>query len=519
MGTLLATVPGVNLLQRLALSWLIGFGLMTFLVSQPESSSVSDEQRRFLEVRRRQIELKSTRAELERVQGLFDQRLVSRKDLDLAQTAVDTAQLNYQQSVLSLLSLQPRISVKEAIKHQSRDGRKFVRLTIANLTPQFDDSQFRLLSNFEGADPIPVELRKRDIQDVFISLKAVGASSGAEIETRGTTIGLPYEVHLPELKYGEEKSMQFQLLRDVSSLMVAASYKGQRQELDIQLQQAETESVVSVSSTQISQEADLGGQVTFDLKLERSTVDVRGFQLRVLNLPKQISYSFVDPATQARLSQLNFPPGITQQQLGLRLFLPEHSDQAVPIDQPLEFWAAVMNDQQSAILGLEKHYSELEIRGSRAGYIRLTIIPRGVGRIEVSAASLYSEILRGERVETSITVRNTGTRRLDSIRLTTDYPLHWRAELSPDMIPSLDINREATITLTIVPPEAVSVGDYEVRVKSESYAYNRRVPTEDKIYRVNVKAAADVWATAGLLGGLLVLLVGIVVFGVRLTRR
>ncbi len=494
--------------------------LIAPVIAQPDQNSISDEQRRFLEVRRRQIELKSSRAELERVRGLFDQRLVAKKDLDIAQTTVDTAQLNYQQAVLALLSLQPRISVKEAIKSQTRDGRKFVRITIVNLTPTFDDSQFQLLNNFEGADPIPAELRKRDVQDIFISLKAVGGSTATgEVESRGTTIGLPYEVHVAELKYGQENTMQFQLLRDVQSVMVAASYKGQRQELDIQLEQAETESVVSVSSTQISQEADLGGQVTYDLKLERSTVDVRGFQLRVLNLPRQISYSFIDRATQARLSQINFPAGVTQQQLGLRLFFPEHADQAVPIDQPLEFWAAVMNDQQATSYVQDRAYSATELQASRVGYLHLTAIPRGVGRIEVSATSLSAEIQTGERVETAITVRNTGTRTLDNVKLTTESPLGWKVEVTPDMIPSLEINREASIRLRIVPPDDVAVGDYEVRIKSESFAYNRRVPTEDKIYRVNVQAPANLWATAGLVGGLLAILLGIVIFGVKLTRR
>jgi len=505
---------------RRASAWLLVLGFFGSALAQLDSSSISDEQRRLLEVRRRQIELKSARSELDRVRGLYDQRLVARKDLDIAQTTVDTSQLNYQQAVLSLLSLQPRISVKEAVKTQTRDGRKFVRLTIVNLTPTFDDSQFQLLNNFEGADPIPAELRKRDVQDIFISLKALGGTAASgEIESRGTTIGLPYEIHVPELKYGQEKTMQFQLLRDVGSVMVAAAYKGQRQELDIQLEQAETESVVGVSSTQISQEADLGGQVTYDLKLERSTVDVRSFQLRVLNLPRQISYSFIDPGTQARLSQLNFPAGVTRQQLGLRLFLPERADAAVPIDQPLTFWAAVMTDQQAVGFGDDRTYSGAELQTSRVGYLQLTAIPRGVGRIEVSAASLFSEILTGQSVETTITIRNTGTRRLDNIRFTTEPPLNWKTELAPDVIPSLETNREARIQLRIQPPREAQVGDYEIRIKSESYAYNRRVPTEDKIYRVNVKAPANLWATAGLVGGLLFVLVGIVVFGVKLTRR
>jgi hypothetical protein len=148
-------------------------------------------------------------------------------------------------------------------------------------------------------------------------------------------------------------------------------------------------------------------------------VDVRQFQLKVVNLPHQISYSFIDPTSQARLSQLNFPAGVTEQRLGLRLFLPERADEEVRIDQPLEFWALVMDEAQAQRSQAERVYTASEIEQSRAGRVRLVVIPRGVGRIEASAVSLFSEIQTGETVDTNITIRNTGTRRLDNIKLTT----------------------------------------------------------------------------------------------------
>jgi hypothetical protein len=490
------------------------------LTAQATQGATGDEQRRFLDVRRRQIDLTAARAELKRVQELYDQGLTSRAALETTQAVVQTAQLSYQEAVLSLLSLQPRLSVREAIKHQSRDGRKFVRLTVVNLTPTFDDAQFKLLNNFEGADPIPAELRTRDVRDIFISLRDTGrAESGAGPATRGTTIALPYEVHLPQLAYGQARTLQFQLLRDVGSVVVASSYKGQTQETDIQLQQAETDNVVNVTSTQISQEADLGSQATFDLRLERSNVDVRQFQLKVVNLPRQVSYSFVDPATQARLSQLNFPAGVTQQALGLRLFLPERGDEQVGIDQPLEFWALVMNDTQAEAFRADRPYTAGEIQASRVGQVRLAILPRGVGRIEVSAPTLFSEIQTGESVESGLTIRNTGSRRLDNIKLSAEAPVNWRVELTPNLVPALDMNRDTVVKMRIVPAADVPVGDYEVRVKSESYAYNRQVPSEDKMYRVSVKARTNLVATLSLVALLGVLVVGIIFAGMKLTKR
>lgn len=516
------TIPRRRTIGSVGLVMLSLWGLIVSAAGGQEGEEV----RRLLDVRRRQIELQSARQEVKRLEELYNQGIIPKTNLDRARMELEKAQLAYQEAVLSLLALEPRISVRQAVKYQAADGRRFVRLTVTNLTPTFDDAQFRLLQNFEGADPIPDELRRRDVQDIFISLKdpgepVMGSLTGTITErpVRGTTISLPYEVHIPRLNYGEERTLTFQLLRDVSSVIVSVSYKGRTLEQVVQLEQAGGESVVTVSSTQFSQEADLGGQATYDLRIERSTVDVRSFHLKVVNLPRQVTYSFLDPNTQARLSQITFPAGVTEQRLSLRLFLPERADEQVRMDEPLEFWALVGEEGPMAAFREDRRYTARELAAARVGRVRLVVIPRGVGRIELSAASLFSEITVGQSVQTRLMLRNAGTRRLDNVTLSAEYPLNWRVELEPDVIPALEINREAEVRLRIIPPPDVPVGEYEVRIRAESSAYGRRVQAEDKIYRVSVKARTELWTTAALIGGLLALVIGIVIFGVRLTRR
>ena len=508
-------------LWRLFPALLLG---LFFLVATPPASadsSVADMQRRVLEVRRRQVELRAERAEFDRKQQLYKDGLVSSVELDRAKTSVEKAQLGYQEAVLSLLSLQPRLAVKEAVKFQDEAGRKFVRLTVTNLTPTFDDAQFNLLNNFEGAEPIPEELKTQDIRDIFISLQDTGSGGGAAGSggSRGTTIALPYELYIPQLHYGESKTITFQFLRDVQQLVVAATYMGQQREIDIQLQQADSGSAVEISSTQISQEGDLGAQVNYALRLERSSVDVRGFQLRVLNLPRQITWSFVDPTSGARLSQLNFPAGVTQQNLELRLFLPEQADGQVSLDQPLQFWAVASPIGANADLAESRQWSVEEVRKSGAGALSLEVVPRGIGKIEVAATTLFSEIKAGEQVKAKLTVRNRGTRQLDTVRLIAEGPLGWKAEIVPDRVPSIELGKETDVELRVSPPDDVSVGDYEVRIRTESYAYNRRVPSEDKNYRINVKPGSNLVGTFLLILALCALVVGAVLFTIKLTRR
>jgi hypothetical protein len=498
---------------------LLILGLLALPLAAQQQQSRDDESR-LLDVRRRQIELRSTQSELARTEELYKQGLVSKAVLEKEQSNLAGRQLDYQQAVLAVLNMEPRASIRRAVKVQTRDGRRLVRLTIANLTPAVDDSQFKILSNFEGAQPLPETLRKRDLRDLFISLQDSGMPdpSGRAVG-RGTTIGLPYELHLPELAYGVSRTLEFQLLRDVDSVLVAIAQKGQVQRIDLQLEQAATQRIVEVSSAQVSQEADLGAQATFDLRLERATVDMRSLQLRTVGLPAQISHNFLDAKGEARLSQVTFPPGVTQQAIGLRLFLPDRADEQIRIDQPLAFWVVVADDAQAALLPAGRIPTPAELQASKAGLLRLEVIPRGVGRLEVVAGSLFSQIRVGESVETALKVHNTGTRRLDNVQLTARTPLGWRVEMRPEVIPSLNIQQDQDIQLKITPPPDVVVGDYEVRIKAESSANNRQVPSEEKIYRVEVKARSGVWTSVVVLGILLLVVAGVVFAGIKLMRR
>jgi len=137
----------------------------------------------------------------------------------------------------------------------------------------------------------------------------------------------------------------------------------------------------------------------------------------------------------------------------------------------------------------------------------------------VRALSLYYEITVGDSVMMDVTVRNDGTRRLDNIRISTDNPLHWRSRVLPDLISSLEPEKEQIVHLAFLPPEDVGVGAQEVKIKTEAMADNRSVETEDKTVRIQVRARAEILWTAILIFSLVGLVVGIVVFGIKISRR
>jgi uncharacterized membrane protein len=118
-----------------------------------------------------------------------------------------------------------------------------------------------------------------------------------------------------------------------------------------------------------------------------------------------------------------------------------------------------------------------------------------------------------------VRVKNTGTRRLNNIRVYTDLPLNWRSEIKPDLIASLDQGKEEIVVIDFIPHEGVSVGDFEPKIKTECIADNRQVDSEDKIVRIHISSKTNVLGITLLVIFLVGLLVGIVVFGIKLTRR
>jgi uncharacterized membrane protein len=87
------------------------------------------------------------------------------------------------------------------------------------------------------------------------------------------------------------------------------------------------------------------------------------------------------------------------------------------------------------------------------------------------------------------------------------------------VVASLDINEEKRITMTATPPPGISVGRYELRLRTSGLSDNQPVNAEDKSVTVEVQAEASVIGTVLLVAVILGLVGGLVVFGVKLSKR
>ncbi len=486
--------------------------------------SANTEAQRLLELKRLELALNQAKANRDRAKLLLDQGLGSQANYEAAEILFRQAQVDFQQAFLRLFAEAPRLDVVSAVKYQRPDGSKYVRVTVKNNSGAVLD--YRLFGISATDVQLPDQMKMRELTDIRVSLKeaaasppAVNGTPAAPAAIPDAVISDPYSAYIPKLEVGEQRTLDFGLLKDVDALVVGLYYNGREEEREIYLEKDPSANIVSLSSEEVSLEADLGGQASYNLHLEQFTKSARAFTLMTLNLPQQIARDFVEPASGARLYQVRFPEGVTSQNLQLRLSLPDKVDERVRLDTPLAFWALVMTPQQAAALDPAKTYTNAQIEALKCGKVRLELIPRGVGRIEASAPSLYQEIRPGDTVELNLTVKNTGTRTVHNVHLNTENPLNWRSIPAPDTVAQLDPNQEQVVKLRIVPPPDVGVGDYEVRIKPEAISDNRKVPATDQSDRVHVSAPPNVRLTATVVALLLALVGGVVVFGIRMARR
>jgi hypothetical protein len=463
---------------------------------------------KLLTLKKAQLAKEKTKGDFDRSLKLKEQGLTSEQEFAMVQTAYLSAQVDFQQALINFMGSEARISVASAVKFQDAGGKKFVRVTL-----RYSSKELKQLDNLniKADDLFPLDFMK-ELKDVSVSLKS-----------ESKIVSDPYDKVIASLPLETEKDVTFQLLKDVENLDVSVFYSGKNETTSVFLQKGVSANIVTINSAQFSQEADLESTATYDLSLEKFSGEANVFKLDVVNLPHAINYEFSDPTTSARLSQIKFSEGVTSMKLQLKLFLPKNADAQVVIDKPLELYVLTLEAERGGVLPemLAKNpvIGPKEIEAMKAGSVRLVLVPRGVGKIEVQAVNLYHEIKVGENVQMEVRVKNAGTRKLNNIRVFGDLPLNWRAEISPDLIASLEQNKEQVVTIKFQPPADVAVGDYEPKIKTECSADNRKVESEDKIVRVHVAAKTN-FIGIGLLVLLLVgLLVGIVVFGIKLTRR
>ena len=371
---------------------------------------------------------------------MYEKNLISKSELERSRSQFADAEVNYYQSMLAVLFEQQYVAVEKALKYQDKNGRKHVRLTVANTSGGSAD--FKKLINVD--EELYENLQPDIINDVYISLLNDG----------NAIISQPYEAKIEQLKFGKPQTIDFTLLQDLDAVVVNIVYgSGSQRSPKIFLQKDSSVNKVIVQSEQFSQEVELGGSASFDLTLELFSGQTNTFKLEVVNLPRQINRYFNDPISNARLSQFKFTEQTNTRKAALQIFLPDRPTDEVIMDKAIPFFVLVIPKapaQEFAEIK-SKTWTQQEINELNIGYVRLEVLPRGIGKLLVRAPLLYQSIKRDEVVELAIDLINEGSRRLDNVEIEVDTPLNWKKKIEPDLINSLNILGEKRLNSDFTP--------------------------------------------------------------------
>ncbi|RLF40240.1 MAG: hypothetical protein DRN21_02475 [Thermoplasmata archaeon] len=338
----------------------------------------------------------------------------------------------------------------------------------------------------------------------------------------GVLVGDPYEIRIPSLRYGQQTTVEFGLQKDAENVMVRMKYLDKVDNRLIYLQKSAAEDIVSPMSLQFAQQGELGSSVLYDLELERMAETEKTFVLDVVNLPEKYKYQFEDQGKQ--VSQVKFSQGMAKIKLNLRVYVPRELPEA-EIDRPVSFFAVVADRYGAEQLRslkrkqTDRPIREKELRALKIGYEALELTPRGVGEMELTSPNLYYEIKPDQTIDMRFTLKNTGTIKLEDVRVRTDAPYQWESVIAPEKVASIRPQEEVPVRIKVVPPEGIDVGKYEMKVGASCEHEGRLIEAQEKSVTIKVESRANILGTTLLIVVLVAAIVGIAVFSVRLSRR
>ena len=477
-------------------------------LAQSPFPNARDDSYPLLGLKRAKSSYDRTKSELERQKELFQKELISREQYELALNTYQDAEVNYQQSLLVLLFEQQFVSIKKAIKSQDENDKKQVRVTLENTSGATEE--FAQIVNME--DDLFRSLQPDVIHNIYVSLS----------NDDGAIISSPYEIKLSELRSGNPTTVTFDLLQDLDEVTVNIIYgNGSSRNPKVFLEKDASANRVLIQSERFSQEVELGNSATFGFRLELFSGTNDTYKLEVVNLPKSVTRNFSEVGASGRISQIKFTESKNNIDANLQISLPDRPTDDVPMDTPIDFYVLAVPINQLGVVSprLNETWTEAEIEALNVGFVRLEMIPKGVGRLIVKAPQLYDESDADAPVEFSFRVVNEGSRRLDNIEFELDVPFEWEKRIEPSIISSLGIREEQTIKLYLTPPKDVSVGRYETRMRSTALSDSQPVNAEDKTFTVQIAAQASVLGTSLILFLIIGLVGGLVYFGIKLSRK
>lgn len=502
-------VPTLGLILLLAAAGVGGAEEQALTREQQLSKLLLEE--RILQLTQRRASMETQRQELATTRDLFERQFVALQTYRETENAYKDAVLRYEQSEirleetkLDLLKNATRIVVREARKYKTEDGRAMVDIVLENSS---DTRDALLVDPSLTEDELHTLLK---VENIYVSLEW------------GPVVGEPYEIHISSLDVSERRTLTYRLLRDEEAVEVALTYLDLEESQLVILRKGGRQELPSINSAQFSQTKELQETARFDLTLERLSDEERSFALAVVGLPQRIDYSFVDDG--ARVNQVKFDENKSKDVLGLELKIPEKLDRRF-VGRTRTFFALVTEPSEyGAINDLKARYGddpvpEEEVKALRSNYVKLELIPKGIGKLEVLVSNRYQEIKVGEDLEIRVEFLNRGTVAVQNIKAALDVAYEWQAEAEPPLIKILEPNERRSLIVKAEPPDDIAVGNYELGIEAQGQVGNENVESLEKNITIHVGARSNIAGNTILIGILVLLVFGIGLASIKISRR
>ena len=481
---------------------------MTAIAQTSNTFNQRDDTYTLLGLKRAKADFDAVKADYDRQKELFDKGMIDAVALEKAHNSYVYAEVNYQQSLLTVLFEAQYVSITKAVKYQGKDGHKHARITFANTSG--GTAEFQKLINIE--DELFRSLQPDVIPNVYISI----------LNDNQAIISQPYEAKIERLYFGKPIEVDFALLQDLDQVNVSMIYSnGAQRTMKIFLQKDESVDRVLVQSEQFSQEVDLGSSTSFDLTLELYSGSSNTFALEVVNLPIEIGRFFKTQGGQVRLTQVKFTESSRTKTAALEISLPDRPTENVVMDQPIPFYVLILPKEKTDEIEKlrSKIWTEQELMDLKVGYVKLELVPRGKGELLVKAPQMYHAIDADQSASIVMDLQNEGSDNLGNIEFKVDLPLNWTKDISPESITTLAIGQEKRATMIVTPPADVAAGKYNVRVRFTSESNGLPVTAEDKTFTIEIKSKTSILSTLFILLLIGALIAGVIMYGLKLSKK
>ncbi len=468
-------------------------------------------QERLLSLEERRTRLQTHREELDATRELFDQGFIAPQKFKQTQNHYERARLDHEraeilleEAKLDLLKTATHIIVAEARKYKTEDGKIMVDITLENAS---DIRDALLVDAALTEEEVRILLK---VENIFVSLR------------NGPIVGEPYEIRVPALAVGERRQLTYRLLSDKNAVIVGLSYLDIKDEKPVILKKGSQQELPSINSAQFSQEGELNQKVHFGLTLQRLAEEERNFALAVVGLPQRINYAFVNRG--AKVNQVKFDENISEVDLALELEIPEKLNGRF-IGITRTFFALVIQPGEYArINALKARYGdaplpEKEVKELKANYVKLELVPVGIGKLEVLISNRYQEIQAGEGLQIQVEFLNRGTAAVQNIKAELDLPYEWDSRVEPALVKLLQPGESTPVQIWARPPEHIAVGDYEVGLEAQGQVGTENIESLEKNITIRISARSNITGNAILIGVLVLLVLGIGVASIKISRK